>query len=209
MRGIVSVTPIISVICVTYKQSGPLKVFVNSFLNQTAPNWKLLVYHDGPDADFDSLMNGFCAHGETRIAFKSTTARFNDFGHSLREMALAEVDGDYVLLTNGDNYYVPIFVAVMTESIRRFDPDVVMFDMIHSHNCPGGRPQLPYSFFRTEYRRKSIDMGSAIVRTNLAKQAGFRDKSHDGDATYFEDVAKLRGPNLKIVKANQVLFVHN
>jgi hypothetical protein len=84
-----------------------------------------------------------------------------------------------------------------------------MFDMVHSHNFPGGRPLPPYSFFVTEYRRGSIDMGSAIVRATLAKKAGFRDKTHDGDATYFEDVARLKGRDLKVWKQKQILFVHN
>jgi hypothetical protein len=39
--------PIIEVVCVTYKQSGLLKVLVQSFLNQTSGNWLLSVYHDG------------------------------------------------------------------------------------------------------------------------------------------------------------------
>jgi hypothetical protein len=53
-------------------------------------------------------------------------------------------------------------------------------------------------------------MGAAAVRGELARRAGFRDKTHDGDATYFEDVARARLPDkLSICKISQVLLVHN
>ena len=108
-------------------------------------------------------------------------------------MGIATASGDYLVLTNDDNYYVPKFI----ENRHRADPedrhpDVVYFDMIHSHNKPGGRQQTPYCLFKTEYKRQNIDMGAAVVRTELARIAGFRDKSHDGDATYFEEVEKAQ-----------------
>jgi len=202
-------TPVISLICVTYHQTGPLKVFVNSIINQTAPNWRLTVIHDGPDAEFTELMAVLSAGNEHRISWFCSMVRFNDYGHSLREQGLNVADGDYVLITNGDNYYVPILIAAVTRSILATDPDVVMFDMIHSHSNPGGRPLPPYSYFRTEYRRQHIDMGAAVVRRGLARAAGFRDKSYEGDATYFEDVERASGGTLRIDKIPQVLLVHN
>ena len=202
-------TPIISIVCVTYHQTGPLKVFVNSIITQTAGNWRLLVVHDGPDPEFTQLMAALSAGNEHRITSFCTMIRFNDYGHTLREQGLNVAEGDYVLITNGDNYYVPILIEAVTRSIVATDPDVVMFDMIHSHNNPGGRPLPPYSFFRTEYRRQHIDMGAAVVRRTLARKAGFHDKSYEGDATFFEDVKPANGGVLKIDKIPQVLLVHN
>lgn len=201
--------PRVSVVCVTYKQEAPLRVFVSSFLNQTAHNWDLLVYHDGPDATFDAQMEALAAISEGRIRYGSTETRFNDYGHTLRDRGLKEIDGDYVLITNGDNYYVPTFIETITSIVQRSNPDVVMYDMVHSHNFPGGRRLPPYSYFQTGYSRNNIDMGAAVVRTELAKAVGFRDKTFAGDATYFEDIANLKGDDLVIWKQNQILFVHN
>ena len=202
-------TPTITIICVTYRQTGPLTVFVNSIINQTAPNWRLLVIHDGPDPDFTRLMAALAAGNEHPNSRFCTQVRFNDYGHSLREQGLNVAEGDYVLVTNGDNYYVPILIEAVTRSILATDPDVVMFDMIHSHSNPGGRPLPSYSYFPTEYRRQHIDMGAAVVRRSLARAAGFRDKSYEGDATYFEDVQRANGGVLRIDKIPQVLLVHN
>lgn len=201
--------PIIEIIAVTYKQEGPLKILVQSFLNQTATNWILKVIHDGPSDSFESMMKEYKNENPDRIVYNHTTQRYNDYGHSLREIGLQGVSGDYVLLTNGDNYYVPIFIEAVSKAILEHDPDVVLFDMIHSHSRAGGRNVPKYSFFKTSYKRRSIDMGSAVVRADLARGAGFRDKTFAGDATYFEDIAKIKENRLSIKKLNQVLFVHN
>ena len=88
--------PTIEVICVTYHQEGPLKVLVQSFLNQTASNWKLKVIHDGFDADFLEMMSRYVSVGETRIEYGCTDRRFNDYGHSLRAEGLKDVVGGRV-----------------------------------------------------------------------------------------------------------------
>jgi hypothetical protein len=201
-------TPLIEVICVAYKRYGPLKVLTQSFLNQTKSNWKLVAYHDGPDDEFCTVMDRFARAAPGKIAHRCTDVRHNDWGHSLRDEGLSHASSDYVLLTNDDNYYVPRFVEFVTEAIISRQPDVVLYDMVHSHDRPGGRPTPAYSYFQTAYRRCSIDIGSAVVRTSLAKAVGFRDKTHDGDATYFEDLARHR-PELSVCKVPRVIFVHN
>ncbi|MGB1153670.1 MAG: hypothetical protein ACPG4F_05815 [Paracoccaceae bacterium] len=40
------------VIAVAYKRFGELKVFVQSWINQTEKNWKLHVIHDGDSKNF-------------------------------------------------------------------------------------------------------------------------------------------------------------
>jgi hypothetical protein len=82
--------------------------------------------------------------------------------------------------------------------------------MVHSHEGVGGRPVPAYSYLQTQYARNQIDISSAIVRTWLAKAAGFRDKTFAGDATYFEDVARVKAPApISIAKITRVMLVHN
>lgn len=200
--------PIIDIVCVTYRQSGPLKVFIQSILNQTNPNWRLNVIHDGADEEFVHLMQTY-THNDSRIRYSCTDKRYNDWGHTLRDQGLKKLKNDYVLVTNGDNYYVPIFIEECIKKIKDRWADVIIFDMIHSHETPGGRPQSSYTYFETEFSRLNIDMGAAIIKSSIASKVGFRDHSHDGDATYFEDVKKYQGRRLNIEKITKVLFVHN
>lgn len=203
----------IDIIAVAYEKFGQLKVFVQSWLNQTESNWKLTVIHDGHNLEFNSIMTDFQKQDPLRIHFWSTPHRYNDYGHSLREIGLQSAQDDYVMLTNADNYFVPKTIELINlgfEAIAPKDPDVIMFNMIHSHMFPGDRKLPPYSFFDVKFERFSIDVSSAIVKTHLAKSAGFKDKSLTGDATYFEDIKKICRPKeLNVVKLPMVLFVHN
>jgi glycosyltransferase involved in cell wall biosynthesis len=201
--------PRIEIIAVAHRRLGELKVFVQSILNQNRQNWTLKVIHDGPDAEFESAMRRFAKESANRISFFCTPTRYNDYGHSLREQGLEQASGDFILLTNADNYYAPRLVEFVTEAIEQTTPDAVMYDMIHSHDNPGGRGTPAYSFFSTEYGRLQMDMGAVVVRRELAMQAGFPDKSHDGDATYFERVARIKGQATAVCKIKRVLMVHN
>ncbi|MBS1210112.1 MAG: glycosyl transferase family 2 [Proteobacteria bacterium] len=201
--------PVIEIIAVAYQRFGELKVFVQSILNQTADNWVLRVIHDGPDPEFRRLMQGYAAEMPERVFFEETATRYNDYGHSLRERGLREAKGDYVLLTNADNYYVPRFVQYLVDAIEHTKADLVAWDMIHSHDNPGGRGTPAYSYFKTEFERLGIDIGAAVVRRELAQAAGFPDKSHDGDASYFVAVGRLKGEHTALCRINRVLLVHN
>lgn len=205
-----TMTALVDIFAVAYQRYGELAVFVQSILNQTSLEWRLTVMHDGPSREFEEILGRFKARRPGSIFFETTLERANDYGHSLRAKGINNATGRYILLTNADNYFVPKAIKYIVEATGCGDPDVVMFDMVHSHFYPGGRELPDYSYFKTEYSRRNIDISAAVVRTSLAKAAGFRDRTHDGDATYFEDVARVASPAaLSIVKINRVLFVHN
>jgi len=198
----------ITIICVSYKRYRNLPVLVHSFLAQTLQNFKLLVIHDGHDARMAEILTEFKAKYPDEIDYLFTDRRYNDYGHSLRELGIQRLDTEYVLITNDDNYYCPVFLESMFRALREYQADIVLCDMIHSHNRPGGRPQGPYRYFETFPKRQSADIGCFITKSALAKQAGFRDKTSDGDATYLEDIMRIAGTP-RIAKVSHALFVHN
>lgn len=198
----------LTIICVSYRRYKEIPVLIHSFLAQTVQNFKLIVLHDGYDKEMYHLLSEFKERNPGVVDFLFSDERYDDWGHTLRDIGIKMVDTEYLLITNDDNYYCPVFIENMFAAIKSYQADIVLCDMIHSHNQPGGRQQHPYSLFQTAPQRCSIDIGCFIVRTELAKHAGFRDKGHDGDATYFEDLINLK-EDVRISKVNQVLFVHN
>ncbi len=80
--------PIIDVVAVAFDRLNEIKVFVQSWINQTEKNWKLTIIHDGHNSDFMSLMQSYHKIDPNRITFYCTEKRFNDYGHSLREIGL-------------------------------------------------------------------------------------------------------------------------
>jgi glycosyltransferase involved in cell wall biosynthesis len=198
----------LTVICVAYKRYREIPVLIHSFLAQTLQNFKLIVLHDGYDQTMHQILSEFKERNPSAVDFVFSEVRYNDWGHTLRDIGIQMAETDYLLITNDDNYYCPVFVENMFAAIDAYQADIVLCDMIHSHNQPGGRPQPAYSLFQTAPKRCAIDIGCFIARTELAKAVGFRDKSHDGDATYFEDLVKLKS-DIRIAKVPHVLFVHN
>ena len=203
--------PEIGIVAVAYKRYGELSVFVNSIFNQTYDNWRLDIIHDGYDADFLNLMTALIYRSgkEEKVRFFCTKNKFNDYGHSLREIGLLGCNSEYLLITNADNYYVPRTIEFISNHLAEYMSDVVLFNMVHSHECAGYTKNAAYTTFYTKFSRNNIDMGAAVVKTYLAKTVGFHDKTFAGDATYFEDIASvMRGRGL-ITKINKVLLVHN
>jgi glycosyltransferase involved in cell wall biosynthesis len=203
--------PKIHIIAVAFKRFNLLSTFVQSWINQTVDNWILTVIHDGPDDEFIRIMTTFEGIRPGRIEHQCTNQRFNDYGHTLRDIGLKDIKGDYVLLTNADNYFIPKAIEYINEVFEEgATPEIIIYDMVHSHNRPGGRNLPAYSFFQTDFKPFSIDVSAAIVKSELAGKVGFRDKTHDGDQSYFEDIRMLNDANKFIVtKINRILFVHN
>jgi glycosyltransferase involved in cell wall biosynthesis len=200
----------IEIVAVAYQRFGELMVFVQSILNQSKKNWRLTVIHDGPSEEFNSIMERYKNQEPELISYCSTSSRYNDYGHSLRSIGIQRATSEYLLLTNADNYFIPRALEYLGQAVECSGADVVMYDMVHSHRSPGRRLLPEYSYFKTVYERGGIDISAAIVKTSIARGVGFRDRTHDGDATYFEDVARSVSPAaLNVVKINRVLFVHN
>ena len=208
---------LIHVIAAAYERLPELRVFIQSWINQTSEDWQLTVIHDGKSQAFTNLMNE-PNYIHPNIKFFCTERRYNDYGHSLRDLGLKYAKGQYTILTNGDNYFIPLATEIISESIGKLDdyslrPDIILFDMIHSHANPGARhakekQQPVYNLFKTSFKPYCIDVSSAAVKTELAKSVGFRDKGFDADQAYFNDIA-LKVEKLKIMKLKHVLLVHN
>jgi GT2 family glycosyltransferase len=225
-------TPELTVICVSYQRYQSIHVLLNSFLCQTLQNWKLVVIHDGPDAKMENLVGEY-SHRHPQIQYRQTPQRYNDYGHSLREIGLRDADTEFVMFTNDDNYYAPKFLQYLFEAIKRDDLDFVLCNMIHSHKRPGKTKQDDYHLFQSFPKCKYIDIGNFIVRTRHAQTVGFPDKGYAADGEFVDRLInhfrvenrirhwkwrlylwltqrrKPNAPRLRVGKVERVLFVHN
>jgi GT2 family glycosyltransferase len=192
----------IHVIAVAYRRPEPLEILVKSFRVQTNKNWTLRIIHDGPPLDG---MEEFCESlKDPRIEFDYTKNVNGFFGHVNRSMMLQNTEaesGDYVLITNDDNYYVPLFIEIMLEMCN---PKVgfVFCNTVHNY--------MRYDVLQTQIRVGRIDMGSFIVRVDVAKAVGFNHTVEVADGIYAEEcAAECRKRGLMIVGIPKPLFIHN
>lgn len=198
----------LSIVVVSYRQPMALQCLLSSLACQTVQNFEVLVYHDGPDAETREVAERF-TRLSNRFRYHETEMRHNDWGHSLRSLGLEEAKGDYLLITNGDNYYVPRFAEFVWEAVERGGPDMVLWDLVHSYSSPGRRTLRCYTPFHVFPAKYMIDIAAVMVRTALAKRVGFTDRSHSADATYVEQLLSLPDTPLTVMKVEKTLAVHN
>lgn len=195
---------------VSYQRPLALACLLNSLACQKSQNFDLCVTHDEFHAETHRVVTHWAQTTNIHTTLKFTSEREGLWGHPMRAQVLQACDHDHILLTNDDNYYVPKFTEIMMHNLIINEADLVMCDMIHSHNWPGGRPQAPYNLFVTEPRLMHCDIGCFITRTSLAQQVGFTNCDQSwADGVFVDKLMQLNSPPLKWVKVPQVLFVHN
>ena len=199
----------LTIIIVTYKQPEALNCLLSSLRLQTLQNFNVVVMHDGPDEATRAVVDDHMTVAPSRCRYVESQRRFNDYGHSLRDIGISEADAEYVLLTNGDNYYSPRLIEYAHEAVWKNALDLVAWNMVHSHSHPGNTRNTSYSPFNVFPLPYRIDVGAFLARTSLARQHGFRDKTHDGDATYLLDIIESAAGSLRIGKIEKTLMMHN
>jgi hypothetical protein len=193
----------IKIICVAYERPIAMRGLIDSFLLQTNPNWELMIVYDGPVPG--SIWDTIDLYEDDRVLFDSTETRTQNYGHINRRETLENMTGytedDFLLMTNDDNYYVPVFVDYFLKEIKE-DIGMVYCDSVHSH--------FEYAHHKTKIAVDHIDIGSFIVRVDVAKAVGFKGVEFNADGYYAEncfDECQRRG--LREVYIPKPLFVHN
>jgi hypothetical protein len=142
---------------------------------------------------------------DPRVQFQETPQVNGFWGHPNRQMGLKQLalnHHDYVLITNDDNIYVPVFVEYFLKECKRGDVGFVYCDTIHSY--------MKYEILKTELRENYIDMGSFIVKVDVAKRVGFNYIHLSADGLYAEQCANYcRLRRLAIIHIQKPLFIHN
>lgn len=201
----------LAVIVRAYQRYAQIPVLVHSFLCQTNQDWSMYIVHDGPDERHEDVIAPF-ADAHANIHYFQSDKRYNDWGHSLTHWALTELvqDESHVLMTNDDNYYVPVFVQYMSWALERA-PDAVMvaYDCIHDRAGHHNHNKNCYGFFTSYFEPYRIDLGGFITNTAIAREVGFNSRINEADAVFLTDVLKAYPDPKRYVKLNHALFVHN
>lgn len=186
----------LSFVSVAYQRPLLLRSLIASVLAQSYKEFEFLIIHDGADGAESSerVIKWF---DDPRLRFHVTDQRFNDYGHSLREMSTEMCVGEFVGHTNDDNYYAPCYFERMMAPLLRGEADFAYCDMIHSH--------YNYALFPTAPRLNSIDAGGWIARKQFLP-AKWADKGWCGDGHYVDQIIQA---GARPVKVPGVLFVHN
>lgn len=178
---------------------------IQSLHDQTFKNFEILCYHDGPLVDSRLPMP---------IKINCSKTRYNDFGHSLRNIGIQEAIGDYIVHFNPDNILYPNALEEIDKITRRpsiiFDKsgkcldsdDIVVFPIIMRgvQIAPGricrfdDNPDLYTIFSGVPVKLHNIDAMQLVMKRDIwLIEGGWYDKTHDGDGIMYEKFASKYG----------------
>mgnify|MGYP000844251469 CR=1 FL=1 len=180
----------------TYDRIDFLRSMLSSLLVQTDSNWRAtVVIDDNENKDIVSLIEDL---HNSNIRYIFAGERYNDWGHTPREIGKQQSDCDYIIMTGDDNYYAPVTVSEIL-SIAAQNPEIIYWDMVHSH--------YQYSYFNCKPSFNQIDMGAFATRRDIAQSIKLK-STYAADGDFIEEIKRTYS-NIKMIKINKVLFVHN
>lgn len=190
----------VAFICPAYNSYPQI---ISSLINQTYQNWELFLLHDGPnETGMKELVN------DPRIHYQESPERTGNWGHHLRQWALKNLDelcpdADYVVITNADNYHVPVYTEYLLKAFEK-NPGIVAAycsDMVHNYKA--------WQIIPCRLQLGYIDCAGVMIKKDVACETGWRDiESHSSDWTYFNDIIKKYGA-VKWAKVPGCLLIHN
>ena len=186
---------------------------ISALICQTNPNWELLLLHDGPNNT--GLYRIVRDANDDRITYIETDTRKQNWGHPLRKKALEDINNDiirtkcsYIVITNSDNYYVPIFIEKMLEGFSSNILATYCSSFIHGYKSPQPEGDHKFGVVQSKIELGFIDCGMVMVKKEYACDVGWRDMSIYSDWTYFKDLIDKYGKQ-RWNKVLGCLFSHN
>lgn len=116
--------PCISIICPIYQSESYLSRCVDSILNQTFPDFELLLINDGSPDRSGALCDQYAAiDGRVRVFHKK-----NGGVSSARQVGIDNVAGEYTIQIDPDDWVEPTMLQDLYEKAKADNADVVMCD---------------------------------------------------------------------------------
>jgi hypothetical protein len=199
---------------------------VSSLINQTHKDWELLLIHDGPNATRLGQLIEFI--GDVRIRYWETEERKGLWGHPLRQSSLKDMnvlcpDADFVLITNGDNHYVPHFLEYMLKGFSKNTLITYCSQFIHAYeswqkttiveNMQQNVKNIDWEVYKygiidTRLELGYIDIGCVLVDRKIAIETGWPSFEHSSDWDFINLIIQKYGTNkFKLIRG--CLFSHN
>ena len=166
-----------------------LKLFVLSMQRQRYENWELVAVTDGPNAAAAGLVAELA---ESRIRLIETEERLGRWGHPYRQRGLDACRGDFIGMSNDDNYYVPGYIEQMLNALD--NADIALCQTLHSN---AGWRVDPVG----------IDLGCWIARASLVRQVPWQGQEYTSDRDYIQ--ALVERAEGRVAAVERPLFIHN
>ena len=185
--------PKFSVIIPHYQGVVPHDIFlrgINSLFSQTFKDFEILCYHEGPLLDTSVWFPT-----EVRVLPR----RYNDWGHSVRDIGIRQAKGDYIIHTNADNLFYPhaletinakdgnnIIIFPVRMMGAKFS-QILRYDHPRNYNVYTDLYGYPATY-------NKIDCMQLVMKRKLwLKEGGWKNKSRASDGNMYPKFVKKYG----------------
>ena len=86
-----------------------------SLLAQTDKDWQAQVIVDNPGINVKGYLT---VPIDSRIKYTVLDKRYNDYGHTPREIFKQQSEAEYLIMTGDDNYYTPNMVSELRQVVQ-------------------------------------------------------------------------------------------
>jgi len=181
--------PLVSIAVRVKYPADRLHLFLLSMQRQRHNNWQVVAVTDGPNQDARRLIWEL---DDYRVRLIETPEARGCWGHPYRQLALDACQGDYLGLSNDDNYYCPGYLEQMLFALQSQTADLAVCQVLHS-----------YAAWSVS---AGIDLGCWIARRELVRKVPWPGEHFTADTSYIEALIATAG---KVVAVPRPLFVHN
>lgn len=187
--------PKVSLAVAAYRSPDSLCGLIYALRCQTYPNWEAIIVHDGPGAEVRAAVERI---GEPRVRLIETDERRGSYGHPWRRFGIEHCTGDFIGLSNDDNYYAPTYFEWMLHQMAEEKADFAYCNMVHSHQ--------QWAYFPTRPKRGCIDLGAWLGRRELVLATPWPGDDFNADGDFIEALARKAR---RVTHVEGCLFVHN
>ncbi len=183
-----------------------------SLAAQTFRDFEVLLFHDGPP----SRALPAAPANVPGYTPRCTSARANDFGHSLRDVGIRLAKGEYIIHLNGDNLLYPFALEELVLSASREEletvgqpyrtnPDLLIFPIImrgmvgnvRSGIMRTGNPAHTIILSGYPALEGTIDCMQLVMKRELwLHYGGWYDKAPNSDAQMYTRFVKDNGARM-------------
>lgn len=186
--------PLVSMAVRVKYPADRLLAFMLAMERQTYPNWEVIATVESSErlvtTDWQSVLQRW---GEDRLALIMADGARERWGHLHRQKALDACKGQYVGMSNDDNYYVPGYLSQLVLALETAESDLAVCPMLHSY---AGWQQVDHG----------ADLGCWLARRSLVEQVKWPDAEFDADRRF---LAAMQEKTDKVTLMSRPLFVHN
>lgn len=180
--------PLVSVVV---RLKHGIETCVDSVLSGRYKAHEVLQVSDGP-ADFATW-------SDDRAILIQTPERKGHWGHPYRQLGIDQAAGEYIVVANDDNYYVPGFLEQMLYWMRKRGADMALCNYLNAYTG--------WNVCEATVDPWCADLGCFVVKRELIRQVKWEWNDFFADMRFFQALAKrCQTPILRVCRP---LFIKN